>query len=30
MEVIAKLYDGDIIKMQLEEDQKLSIPVTSI
>ena len=29
MEVIAKLYDGDITKMKLEEDQELSIPVPS-
>ena len=29
MELIAKLYDGDITKMKLEEDQELSIPVTS-
>ena len=29
MEPIAKLYDGDITKMQLEEDEELSIPVSS-
>ena len=29
MEVIAKLYDGDITKMKLEEEQELSIPVPS-